>query len=60
MSRGGEYHTVAGFVLARLGRIPKSGDLLSWRDLKIEVVDMDGLRIDKVVISTAGTPASSR
>lgn len=51
LSRGGEYHTVAGFVLARLGRIPKAGDVLSWRELKLEVVDMDGLRIDKLLIS---------
>lgn len=58
LSRGGEYHTVAGFVLARLGRIPKAGDVLTWRELKVEVVDMDGLRIDKVVIGPAGTPAA--
>jgi len=45
-----EYHTVAGFVLARLGRIPKAGDTLTWRDLKIEIVDMDGVRIDKVML----------
>ena len=51
-SRGGEYHTVAGFVLARLGRIPKAGDVLAWRGLRIEVVDMDGLRIDKVLIAS--------
>ena len=46
-----EYHTVAGFVLARLGRIPKAGDTLTWRDLKIEIVDMDGVRIDKILLS---------
>ena len=45
-----EYHTVAGFVLARLGRIPKAGDTLTWRDLKIEIVDMDGVRIDKIML----------
>jgi putative hemolysin len=55
-SRGGEYHTAAGFVLARLGRIPKAGDVLSWRDLRIEVVDMDGLRIDKVLVAPAAVP----
>ena len=49
-SRNGEYHTLAGFVLARLGRIPKAGDVLSWRDLRVEVLDMDGLRIDKVLL----------
>lgn len=50
----GEYHTVAGFVLARLGRIPKAGDIVTWRGLRIEVVDMDGKRIDKVVVVRAG------
>lgn len=45
-----EYHTVAGFVLARLGRIPKAGDTLTWRDLKIEIIDMDGVRIDKILL----------
>ncbi len=48
---GRDYHTVAGFVLARLGRIPKAGDTLTWRDLKMEIVDMDGVRIDKVLLS---------
>ena len=41
---------VAGFVLARLGRIPKAGDTLTWRDLKIEIMDMDGMRIDKIML----------
>lgn len=52
---GRDYHTVAGFVLARLGRIPKAGDVLTWRDLKIEIVDMDGVRIDKVLLSGGKT-----
>ena len=47
---GRDYHTVAGFVLARLGRIPKAGDTLTWRDLKIEIMDMDGVRIDKILL----------
>lgn len=47
---GRDYHTVAGFVLARLGRIPKASDTLTWRDLKIEIMDMDGVRIDKVLL----------
>jgi len=42
---------VAGFVLARLGRIPKAGDTVTWRDLKVEIVDMDGVRIDKILLS---------
>jgi putative hemolysin len=51
---GRDYHTVAGFVLARLGRIPKAGDTLTWRDLKIEIVDMDGVRIDKILLHKLG------
>lgn len=48
---GRDYHTVAGFVLARLGRIPKAGDTVKWRDLRIEIVDMDGVRIDKIMLA---------
>jgi putative hemolysin len=57
---GRDYQTVAGFVLARLGRIPKAGDTLTWRDLKIEIVDMDGVRIDKLLLTAAnrGSPLS--
>lgn len=56
----GDYHTVGGFILSRLGRIPKPGDTLTWRDLQLEVVDMDGRRIDKVLIrriDTGNVPA---
>jgi putative hemolysin len=48
---GRDYHTVAGFVLARLGRIPKAGDIMTWRNLRLEIMDMDGVRIDKVLLS---------
>jgi len=41
----GEYETVAGFVLHRLGRIPAPGDHLAYNGWHIEVVEMDGLRI---------------
>ena len=44
-----DYHTTAGFVLHRLGRIPRAGDRLTWRNLEVEVVDMDGPRIDKLI-----------
>jgi putative hemolysin len=54
---GKDYHTVAGFVLARLGRIPKAGDTVTWRDLKVEIMDMDGVRIDKILLSTVAEPA---
>ncbi len=44
-------HTVAGFVLARSGRIRKAGASLTWRELRIEVIDMDRTRIDKLLIA---------
>jgi len=37
-------------VLHRLGRIPRAGDRLTWRNIEVEVVDMDGPRIDKLII----------
>ena len=46
-----DYSTVSGLVLAELERIPAAGDTLEWRGLMIEVVDMDGRRIDKLLVS---------
>ena len=45
-----EYSTVSGLVLARLERLPNTGDVTEWQGLSIEVVDMDGRRIDKVLV----------
>jgi putative hemolysin len=45
------YHTVAGLVMNRLGRIPAAGDRVSVGTLVVEVVDMDGFRVDKVLVS---------
>ena len=45
-----DYSTVSGLVLARLERIPSTGDTTDWQGLSIEVVDMDGRRIDKLLI----------
>jgi putative hemolysin len=45
-----DYSTVSGLVLARLERIPSTGDTAEWQGLSIEVVDMDGRRIDKLLI----------
>src|SRR5690606_26965638 len=44
-----DHHTVAGFVLARFGRLPATGDIVEWNGWRFEVVDMDGRRIDKVL-----------
>jgi putative hemolysin len=47
----GAYHTLGGFVMARLGRVPQTADEVDWGGMRFEVVDMDGRRIDKVMVS---------
>jgi putative hemolysin len=47
----GSYHTLGGFVVMYLGRIPISADHFTWGGLRFEVVDMDGNRVDKVMVS---------
>ncbi|MFM7189760.1 MAG: hemolysin family protein [Microcystaceae cyanobacterium] len=47
----GNYHTLGGFIIESLGKIPQSGDYFEAENLRIEVVDMDGIRIDKVLVS---------
>jgi len=51
--RGDEdFETLAGFVLARLARIPQIGDHFEWNGLRFEIVDMDGRRIDRILVSS--------
>jgi putative hemolysin len=45
------YQTLGGFVFTRMGRIPAVSDFFDWNGLRIEVVDMDGKRIDKVMVT---------
>jgi putative hemolysin len=45
----GEFHTAAGLVLERLARIPVEGDVFEFDGWKVEVVDMDGKRVDKLL-----------
>jgi putative hemolysin len=47
----GSFHTLGGFVLHVLGRVPRAGDHFSWDGLRFEVMDMDGKRIDKVLVA---------
>lgn len=47
----GDYYTLAGLVLARLGEVPATGQWCVWGGYRFEVVDMDGQRIDKVLVS---------
>lgn len=46
-----EFDTVAGFVLQELEHIPVTGEKFDWRDFKFEIIDMDGQRIDKVLLT---------
>jgi putative hemolysin len=55
-----EFETVAGFLLALLGHIPKAGDQVQWQGYRFEVLDMDGRRIDKVLLQLPSPTASER
>jgi putative hemolysin len=44
------YGTLAGFIIFKLNRIPTAGDKLEYKGFLAEVVDMDGRRIDKILL----------
>ncbi|WP_288206521.1 hemolysin family protein [uncultured Parabacteroides sp.] len=46
-----DYNTLSGLILEILERVPKTGETLSWLTFQFEIVDMDGARIDKVLVS---------
>ena len=45
------YHTLGGLVMWLLGRIPNTGDSVEWEGWRLETVDLDGKRVDKVLAS---------
>jgi putative hemolysin len=45
------YHTLAGFVINVLGHIPQSSEYFEWNGLRLEIVDMDSTRIDKILVT---------
>lgn len=47
----GRYNTLAGMVMLLLGRLPRTADVVSWQGWRFEVVDLDGKRVDKVLVS---------
>lgn len=47
----GRYNTLAGMIIWMTGHLPKTGDVVTWQGWRFEVVDMDGRRIDKVLVS---------
>ena len=46
-----DYHTIAGFALDVLGRIPQAGESFCYEGFRFEIVDMDGRRIDKLLVA---------
>ncbi|MBM3925021.1 MAG: HlyC/CorC family transporter [SAR202 cluster bacterium] len=56
----GDYQTVAGLLLERLGRIPSQSDYLDYADLRITVKAMDGLKIDEVEVQKRARVAGGR
>jgi putative hemolysin len=44
------FHTMGGFVLHILGELPKEGETVKWQNFDFEVIDMDGMRIDKIIV----------
>lgn len=44
------YQTLGGFVMMFLGHVPTAGDQFQWADLRFEVMDMDGKRVDKILV----------
>jgi putative hemolysin len=52
-----DFNTLGGLILDQLGRIPSIGDSVDWNGLRMEVVDMDGKRIDRVMVTPQGDGA---
>ena len=50
----GRYNTLAGMVMLLLGRLPKTGDSVEWGGWRFEVVDLDGKRVDKLLVQHLG------
>lgn len=46
------YNTIGGLIMDKLHRVPKQGDKISWRGYAIEVIDMDGNRVDKLLMTS--------
>jgi len=49
-----DYSTLAGLVLHRLGRVPQVGESVTYNGFRLEVIDLDGRRIDKVLVDRVG------
>jgi putative hemolysin len=56
---GQHYHTLGGLAMAALGRVPRTGDVFERRGYRFEVVDMDGNRVDRVLVSQTSPTSGS-
>jgi putative hemolysin len=54
----GDYQTLGGFIVMMAGRLPRVGDYFDWRGFRFEIVDMDGNRVDKVLIARSDTQSA--
>jgi putative hemolysin len=52
----GRYNTLAGMIMLLLGRLPSTADAVLWEGWRFEVVDLDGKRVDKVLVTRTETP----
>ena len=56
----GRYNTLAGMVMLLLGRLPQTADMVEWEDWRFEVVDLDGKRVDKLLVSRIEASTTER
>ena len=54
------YQTLGGFMMAQLGSIPKTGQQIQFMEYSFEIVDMDGRRVDKVLITSLAIPETGQ
>ena len=52
----GDFHTLAGLVVTELGHIPRVAETFDSSGLKFEIVDMDGNRVDRILVKTRAMP----
>ena len=55
----GRYNTLAGMIMLLLGRLPHTADTVVWEGWRFEVVDLDGKRVDKVMVTRTETPGEN-
>lgn len=55
-----DYTTVAGLCLKELGHVPATGEVFEWNSFVFEVADMDGARIDKLLVRIKNSDANKK